>query len=60
MLIFVRAFFEINGSPDILNLSDFTARKLSFTIKLVIKREWKKIKKIPHFFLETIIWQVAS
>ena len=29
-------------------------------MKWLIKREQKKIKKIPHIVLETIIWQIIS
>ena len=34
--------------------------KLFFTIKLSIKLDWQKIKKIPHAILGTIISQTIS
>ena len=36
----------------------FSSKKLIFTIKLLIKVDRQKIKKIPHNFLEAIISQI--
>ena len=36
----------------------FGSEKLFFTIKLLIKLDRQKIKKIPHMVLETIISQI--
>ena len=37
----------------------FGSEKLFFTIKLLIKLDRKKMKKIPHTVLETIILQIT-
>ena len=36
----------------------FGSEKLFFTVKLLIKLDWQKIKKIPHTNLETIMSQI--
>ena len=47
-------FFKKNRSEDILNFVILRFRKLFFKIKSLIKRETKKIKKIPQTVLENI------